>query len=359
MAKPIRVLIVDANAIVRTAIVQMLAGAPDIEITGQATEPDQGLHMTRNLAPDVIIMDLEVPDGACANMLRELMKLFPTPVIGLGTPNHQGGTDVLAAFAEGVVGYLPKTKSGSSLAMRKLAPRLIEKVRAVGGGATRKALISMLRDSAPTPPPHTPNGNGNGNGLKVIGLCAGAGGPYTLMRLVASLPENLEAAVMVAQTLPEAYTGLLAERLHAVCALPVREAGQEERLTPGTVLVGQGGKNIEVKKEAAGLTVYMADADNPVGSPSADGLLHSLAAACPADGIGVVLSGMGEDGVAGTRALIGQGGVVLTQTPDDCLVCQMPEASADAGAIPVSMEEMTREILARLSATDLPVPQSG
>lgn len=352
MAKPIRVLVVDANAAVRTAIVQMLAGAPDMEIIGQATSTDQGLHMTRNLAPDVMILGLEDSGGDTTKMLGELMKLSPTPVIGLGEPGHEGAMPALSAFAEGMAGFFPKDRSASPLAMRKLAPDLIEKVRALGTGVTRNVLVSSFRADTPIPPSYTPGGGR----MKVIGLCAGAGGPYTLMRLVTALPENLEAAVVIAQSLPEAYSAPFAEWLDALCALPVREAWQQEALTPGTVLVGQGGKGLAVKKEGENLGLHMVE---PGAQPLADGLLSSMAAACPRDAIGIVLSGMGNDGMAGTRNLVSQGGVVLTQTPDTCLVGQMPEAAVEAGAVPVSTDELAREIVGRMSTTDAPVPQPG
>jgi two-component system chemotaxis response regulator CheB len=347
-ANPIRVLVVDDSAFMRTVITQMLAGADDIEVVGQAADGKTGLQMARDLKPDVITLDVEMPVLSGLEMLRVLMSSHPTPVIMLSTLTHAGAQTTMQALELGAVDYLPKNMEGGPLGMRKIAPLLIDKVRAVGSGATREAL-KHAQHNAPARPVAVPKaapGAGPAGPFRVVGIGASTGGPTALCELIPALPADLNAAILVVQHMPPGFTRALAERLDRLGPLSVSEAREGAPLKAGTIHVAPGSRHLAVVRDTEGLKVHLTDTPKLPMMPSVDVLFNSLATVCPASTLGVVLTGMGTDGCAGAGSLVRAGAPVVAQAERGCLVFGMPRAVAEAGlaARVVELEHMAEEI---------------
>jgi len=333
LGRPIKVLVVDDSAFMRTVITQMLAAAPDIEVVGQASDGKTGLTMARDLAPDVITLDVEMPILSGIEMLRVLMTQNPVPVIMLSSLTQAGAETTMAALELGAVDYLPKNLEGGPLGMRRIAPVLIEKVRAVGGGATREALRSGRRPAAPAPgaPAPRPMPAASRNRFPVVAIGSSTGGPTALCQLIPALPADLPAAILVVQHMPPGFTRALAQRLDRLSPLSVAEAEDGAVLAPGKVFVAPGGHHLTVRPEGNGLAVHLADTPVIPMMPAVDVLFDSLAGQCPERTVAVVLTGMGQDGLKGAQALSRGGAVVLAQAEAGCVVYGMPKAVAEAG----------------------------
>jgi two-component system chemotaxis response regulator CheB len=338
--RPIRVLVVDDSAFMRTVITQMLAGAPDIEVVGQASDGKTGLTLARDLSPDVITLDVEMPILSGLEMLRVLMAHNPVPVIMLSSLTREGAEVTMEALALGAVDYLPKNLEGGPLGMRRIAPMLIEKVRAVGGGATREALRAAGRTAAPAPPDTAPPPRVRAprDRFPVVAIGSSTGGPTALCQLIPALPPDLPAAVLVVQHMPPGFTRALAMRLDRLSGLSVTEAEDGAPIQPGHVYVAPGGRHLTVGGDGPDLAVRLADTPVIPMMPAVDVLFESLAGHCPERTVGVVLTGMGQDGLEGARALSRGGAVVLAQAEAGCVVYGMPKAVIDAGLATRSVE---------------------
>jgi len=330
----IRVLIVDDSAFMRTVITEMLSAAPDIEVVGSAGDGKQGLVMARDLTPDVITLDVEMPILSGIEMLPILMSTHPTPVIMLSSLTKEGADVTLEALSLGAVDFMPKNLEGGPLGMRKVGPQLVEKVRAVGTGNTRAALTrrntgtqtGFVSAPAAAPREHTATGE-----MPVVAIGCSTGGPAALSEVIPALPGNLNAAVVVVQHMPAGFTRVLAERLDRLSRVSVKEAEDGETLRPGVVLVAPGGHHLMVERTQNGLVARLSDTPQTSIMPAVDILFESLAKACPRETLGMVLTGMGTDGRDGSRTLAGKGGTIVAQCATGCLVYGMPKAVVDSG----------------------------
>ncbi|MFQ5508695.1 MAG: chemotaxis response regulator protein-glutamate methylesterase [Leptospirillia bacterium] len=349
----IRVLIVDDSAFMRTVISQMLAAAPDIEVVGQAADGKEGLRLARDLKPDVITLDVEMPILSGLETLPILMRSHPTPVIMLSTLTEEGAEVTIKALELGAVDYLPKNMEGGPLGMRHIAPELIAKVRAIGAGNTREALIQSMRRSTPRPVQETTQATGPGlasNYFPVVAIGCSTGGPTALSSLLPQFPTDFSGAILVVQHMPATFTNALAQRLDGLCGLAVKQAEEGAPIIPGTILVAKGGHHLTVRKEHGGLVAHLSDAPKCPTMPAVDELFRSLAEVCPERTLGAVLTGMGQDGLEGARALSAAGSPVLAQAETGCLVYGMPKAVVDAGlaADAVQLSEMYNTIYLNL-----------
>lgn len=359
--RPIRVLVVDDSAFMRTVITQMLAGAPDIEVVGQASDGKAGLTMARDLSPDVITLDVEMPILSGLEMLRVLMAHNPVPVIMLSSLTQEGAEVTVQALELGAVDYLPKNLEGGPLGMRRIAPVLIEKVRAVGGGATREALRAARRPAAAAPAGSDAahrRVRAAGERFPVVAVGSSTGGPTALCQMIPALPVDLAAAVLVVQHMPPGFTRALAQRLDRLSPLQVAEAEDGAPLAPGTVLVAPGGRHLTVRADGAALSVHLADTPVMPMMPAVDVLYESLAGLCPERTVAVVLTGMGQDGLKGAGALFRGGAMVLAQAEAGCVVYGMPKAVAEAGLATrvVELSHMPAGIELAVGATATPAP---
>ncbi|BDQ35614.1 protein-glutamate methylesterase/protein-glutamine glutaminase [Pseudodesulfovibrio portus] len=345
----ITVLVVDDSAFMRKAICTMLEKDPGIKVVGAARDGKEGLEMVRSFDPDVVTLDIEMPrmDGLTA--LRHIMMESPRPVLMVSSLTTEGAESTLKAMELGAVDFIPKQLSKVSLDIIKIERDLIEKVKAV---AARK-----MRHTAPAARPvrqkvAAPVDRRSGKPVRdVVAIGVSTGGPPVVQKILSSLPADFPAGIVIAQHMPAAFTGPFAERLDGVSRLSVKEAETGDVLRPGCVFVAPGGRHVVLDQKVSRIELKVTD--EPSGElykPSANVLISSVAKAVGRRGLGVILTGMGNDGCEGVRALKEKGGRALAQSDSTCVVYGMPKAIVDeklADEI-IDLDDMADSIVSNL-----------
>ncbi|HEU4406046.1 MAG TPA: chemotaxis response regulator protein-glutamate methylesterase [Polyangiaceae bacterium] len=336
--KRIRVLIVDDSAYNRKHIADILSSSGEIEVVGKAGDGEEALRLATQLKPDVITLDLEMPRMDGFTFLRIIMARQPTHVIVVSSYKQTENT--LKAIELGALDFVKKPKSQLSPDVTEIRAELLQKVlmapkaRVRRAPPPRAALPSLPQ--APQAPALT-----QVHPRVVVGIASSTGGPTALLDIFGRLP-RLPAALLIAQHMPDKFTRTFAERLDRKCrenrdeskvAFRVSEAQDNDPVLAGTAFVCPGRQCMELM--ALPNNEYRLRTGSPSGSdryvPSADRLLRSVAAVAGARSVAVVLTGMGDDGVEGARAVRDAGGVVLVESPESAVVFGMPGAVVRAG----------------------------
>jgi len=337
-----RVLIVDDSSFMRMAIRGILSKEPSIDIVGTASDGAEGVEKAIALKPDLITMDIEMPrlDGISA--LKQIMAKAPTKVLMVSTLTNEGARATFEALDAGAIDYIPKNITDSTEAQHVFREELLKKVRE----ATRSRFLRAapgIGTAAPAsrPPSVTsaaprPSGSSKIHGKKIsyVGIGASTGGPVALQEVISRIPMNFPYGIVVAIHMPKAFTGPYAERLNAKCSITVKEAANGEPVKPGTILIAPGGMHTQLVRGAGGLVVKTAPtSDYPqyVYIPSVDLMIGSMAEASAGAMLGVVLTGMGNDGFKGMQQLKQKGGVTIVQDEATSTIYGMPKACVDGG----------------------------
>ena len=341
----IRVLVVDDSAFVRQALTRMLASDPGIEVVGSATDGASAVEKTRALRPDVVTLDVKMPRVDGLEALRRIMAECPTPVLLLSSHTTEGADVTLRGLELGALDFVDKTSVQGHMNLLALAEELRAKVRALAG--VSKERVAALQ---PRPWPDRPARKRAGKGgAEVVVIGTSTGGPPALQAIIPRLPESLASPVLVVQHMPAGFTRSLAERLDARSSLRVREAEDGERLGAGSVLVAPAGRHMKVRRRGGEARVWLDDEPRAaLHRPSIDVLMSSVARVFGAHALGIVLTGMGSDGVAGLRAIREAGGRTLAESEETSVIYGMPKAAVDAGVVDesVPLGRMADEILA-------------
>lgn len=328
----IRVLIVDDSAFMRRVIKQMVETDPEIEVVGTARDGAEGVQMALSLHPDVITMDVEMPRMHGLEATEYIMEKQPTPIIMVSSITKEGAHATLEALDKGAADYINKNLVSSSVDMFKIQDELIGKIKAVSRKKSRLiGLLTQTQKKAPPPPP-VRKGFATQK-IAFVAIGASTGGPRALQEVLTHLPADLSTPFLVAVHMPGAFTGAFAERLNNLCKLPVKEAEVGEPIRAGHILLSPGGLQTRVRKKS--LTDFYIDINNdPADSiykPSVDVCMRSVAECYPGRSMGVILTGMGHDGLEGMRLIRERGGKTLAQSEETCTVYGMPKAVVEAG----------------------------
>ncbi|MEF2144396.1 MAG: chemotaxis response regulator protein-glutamate methylesterase [Desulfovibrionaceae bacterium] len=345
----IKVLVVDDSAFMRKALSTMLEKDPEIKVVGTARDGEEGLEQARRLDPDVITLDIEMPrmDGLTA--LRHIMMEMPKPVLMVSSLTTEGAEATLKAMELGAVDYIPKQLSRVSLDIIKIEDDLIAKVKGVAKRRIRRP-IARPRPVSPRPVEVYPASRLSVR-RDVVAIGVSTGGPPAVQGILSALPPDFPAAILIAQHMPKAFTGPFAQRLNGVCRINVKEAEDGEDLKPGTAYVAPGGRHLRIEQRVSRIDLRVVDEPaDALYKPSANVLIGSVAEAVGRRGLGVILTGMGNDGMIGVKALKDKGGRALAQSDDTCVVYGMPKAVVDAGLSDeiVDLEDMPRAITENL-----------
>lgn len=341
----IRVLVVDDSAFVRQAMVRMLASAPDIEVVGTAVDGKDGLEKAQALRPDVVTLDIKMPRMGGLEALRRIMTECPVPVLLLSSLTSEGGEITLRGLELGALDFVDKSSVQGHMNLLDLADELQAKVRALARVPRDKvhALDPRLADArAPLPAPHA-------QGAEVVVIGTSTGGPPALQSIIPKLPQGLSSAILIVQHMPVGFTRSLADRLDSRSALPVREAQEGDSVAPGVVLIAPAGRHMKVQRRGPVTKVWLDDEPrSALHRPSVDVLMASVAKVYGARSLGVVLTGMGSDGVEGLRAIRQSGGRTFAESEESCVIYGMPKAAVEAGVVDrsVPLSRMADEILA-------------
>ncbi|HLA78564.1 MAG TPA: chemotaxis response regulator protein-glutamate methylesterase [Vicinamibacteria bacterium] len=330
----IRVLIVDDSAFVRQALSRMLSSDPEIEIAGTAVDGQDAVDKVLALRPDVVTLDVKMPHMGGLEALRRIMTLCPTPVLLLSSLTSQGADITLRGLDLGAMDFVDKSSVQGHMNLFALAEELKLKVRALAG-VPRNKLGPALAAPA-LGPALAPDRRGRPAEVVVIGTSTG--GPPALQAIIPRLPKDLPTAVLVVQHMPAGFTRSLAERLQARSPIPVREAKDGEAVQPGQVLIAPAGLHMKVRRRAEGIRVVLDEEPRAaLHRPSVDVLMASVAKVYGSRVLGVVLTGMGSDGVEGLRAIREAGGRTLAESEESCVIYGMPKAAVEAGVVDESL----------------------
>ena len=333
----IRVLIVDDSAAMRAALRHILAGDPEIEVIGEAPEPLAARSMIKELNPDVITLDIEMPGMDGLSFLEKIMRLRPMPVVMCSTLTARGADQTIEALRLGAIDCIQKP-SGNAAEMLSNAALLCSVVKTAARSTVRRAPEAAKQALA------MPAGMQN---RRLIGMGSSTGGVEALFRIIGALPVNCPP-VLVVQHMPAAFTGGFAARLDRECAVTVVEAKHDMPVAPGTVYIAPGGEtHMELKGGVRG-HIRLTSCDLVSGHrPSVDKLFHSLVG-LGSSAVGVILTGMGSDGAHGLLAMREAGAATLGQNEASCVVYGMPRAAMELGAVEreVSLIAMPAAIVA-------------
>ena len=324
MSERIRVLVVDDSALMRKLIPAILAREASIEVVGTAMDGAFALKKIEELKPDVVTLDLEMPRMDGMETLRLIMQRAPLPVILFSTHSKEGGYATFKALAIGAVDFLAKPKDAAAGRLDDIADRLIAKIKVAKRAAGRKLPPAVIQEtSAPKKgvraalPPR-----------RVIAVGISTGGPNALQFVLSQIPADFQSAIVIVQHMPEGFTEMFAKRLDECCALEVHEARSGDLLLAGRVLICPGNRHIMVRNMPRGGMVVLSDGPPVNGHrPSADVLFHSVAQEFGLTAVGVLMTGMGDDGAEGLGAIKAAGGMTIAQSEDTCVVSGMPRAA--------------------------------
>jgi two-component system, chemotaxis family, protein-glutamate methylesterase/glutaminase len=322
------VLVVDDSAFMRKLVTELIEGSDEFRVIGTARHGLDALQKVQALLPDIVTLDIEMPELDGLGALERIMRESPRPVVMLTAASGAGDEMALRALERGAVEFVRKPSGPISLDLAMIRDELLTALRAAA-----QVDLSSVRDSAIQSPHHeTVLGASPHVARSVIAIAASTGGPRALAELVPALPAQLDASVLIVQHMPPGFTNTLAERLDGLSALSVREAVHGETIELGRVYIAPGGQHMRL--QSVGRTrVIMLDDSPPVWGvrPSADPLFRSVAESAGAAAIGVVLTGMGRDGAAGLRAIRDAGGAGIAQDRQSSIIYGMPQAAHAAG----------------------------
>ena len=329
MSARIRVLVVDDSALMRKLIPSVLARDPSIEVVGTAMDGAFALKKIEELHPDVVTLDLEMPRMDGMETLRLIMRRAPMPVVLFSTHSKEGGYATLKALALGAIDFVQKPQDAAAGHLESIADLLIEKIKVAKRAAGRKLPAAVVSDDPPKGKKKThtalpPN--------RIIAIGISTGGPNALQYVLSQIPGDFPASILIVQHMPEGFTEMFAKRLDECCALEVQEARSGDLLVASRVLICPGNRHIMVRRMPRGDMAVLSDG-SPVNGhrPSADVLFHSVAQQFGPTAVGLLMTGMGEDGAEGLGALKAAGGVTVAQSEDTCVVSGMPRAAISKG----------------------------
>jgi two-component system chemotaxis response regulator CheB len=330
MSARIRVLVVDDSALMRKLIPSVLARDPSIEVVGTAMDGAFALKKIEELHPDVVTLDLEMPRMDGMETLRLIMRRAPMPVVLFSTHSKEGGYATLKALALGAIDFVQKPQDAAAGHLDSIADQLIEKIKVAKRAAGRKLPAAVVSDDPPQRTKKSAHAALPPNRIIAIGISTG--GPNALQYVLSQIPGDFPATILIVQHMPEGFTEMFAKRLDECCALEVQEARSGDLLVAGRVLICPGNRHIMVRRMPRGDMAVLSDG-TPVNGhrPSADVLFHSVAQQFGPTAVGLLMTGMGEDGAEGLGALKAAGGVTIAQSEDTCVVSGMPRAAISKG----------------------------
>jgi len=343
---PIKVLIVDDSALVRQLLTEILSGDPDIEVVGSAADPFIARDRIKQLNPDVITLDVEMPRMDGLKFLENLMRLRPMPVVMVSSLTEKGADVTMAALELGAIDFVTKPKLDVERGLREYGGELIDKVK----GAARARVASAKRHEAPKTAPAVPTTFRTTD--RLIALGASTGGTEALRYVLTQFPPNAPA-VVIAQHIPGGFSRAFAQRLDRETPLTVYEASDGQPITPGHAYVAPGGYHLRVERSGARWFCRIGS-DEPVNrhKPSVDVLFQSVAAAAGKNAVSGILTGMGDDGARGMLALRDAGAYTLAQDEASSVVWGMPGSAVKMGAVIdiVPLEQIASRLLERAAS---------
>lgn len=333
-----KVLIIDDSAVVRQVMTDILSSDPQIEVVGSARDPYVAVELLKEVVPDVITLDVEMPRMDGITFLRKLMSQHPIPVVMCSSLTEEGSETTFKALEYGAVDIIQKPKMGIK--------QFIEESKILICDAVKAASLSQKKKGSPATPFHVapklsadavlPKSTGKSmvqTTEKVVAVGASTGGTEALKVFLEALPEDSPGIVIV-QHMPENFTRAFANRLNASCRVTVKEADNDDTVIRGRVLIAPGNKHTLLKR--SGARYYVEIKDGPLVSrhrPSVDVLFRSTARYAGRNAVGIIMTGMGDDGAHGMQEMKEAGAVNIAQDETTCVVFGMPKEAIKLGGV--------------------------
>jgi two-component system chemotaxis response regulator CheB len=319
----IKVLVVDDSRVLTKIVSRILETDPSIEVVGTAANGREAIEKVESLKPDVVTLDIEMPVMDGIEALKHIMATNPLPVIMLSTLTRDHADITMEALAIGACDFVTKDFSNSLLADKQR--ELINKVKDVAKNRVRL----LLRGLKPQEKPVLLSPRSSVK-REILAIGASTGGPPALQYILSHLPKEFPVPVVIAQHMPRLFTQSFAERLDKISAVRVKEAEDKETLQAGVVLIAPGDTHLAVRRRRAQATVEFVKDEKYIYRPSVDVLMGSTASAFESKAAGLILTGMGNDGLVGMTELKSKGGYIIAQNEETCVVYGMPRAVVNA-----------------------------
>ena len=357
---PIKVMVVDDSAVVRQVLTALLNAAPGMQVAHAVADPLLAIERMKTVWPDVLVLDVEMPRMDGITFLRKIMAERPTPVVICSTLTEKGALTSMEALAAGAVTIITKPKLELKRFLTESARELVDAVRAaaavnvrqLGSGAACLAQRASVKQNADVIlAPAAPHALVQTT-ERVVAIGTSTGGTQALELVLTALPRVCPGLVIV-QHMPEKFTAAFAQRLDSVSQIAVKEAASGDRVVPGRALIAPGGRHLLLRRNGA---QYFVDVvDGPLVNrhrPSVDVLFRSVAKCAGANAMGIIMTGMGDDGAAGLLEMRNAGARTIGQDEASCVVYGMPKEAVRRGAVErsVSLDAIAREIVGQLTA---------
>ncbi len=321
------VLIVDDSALIRQMLTSMLGSDPGIEVVGAAPDPLTARQMIKQLNPDVLTLDIEMPKMDGIAFLEKIIALRPMPVVMISSLTQEGAEVALKALEIGAVDYIGKPTSDVRVGLEQKKIEIVSKVKTAA-----KAKVFAKKPPAPSGQAAVTYSSYKTT-EQIICIGASTGGVEALREIITALPPN-SPAVLVTQHMPGSFTTSFAERLNKISKVTVLEASQNQRVLPGHVYIAPGDHHLELARSGANYICHLHDGPTVSGHrPSVNVLFESAAKVAGKNTVGVILTGMGRDGAEGLLSMRQAGAVTIGQDEASCIVYGMPRAAFELGAV--------------------------
>jgi two-component system chemotaxis response regulator CheB len=355
----IKVLVVDDSAVVRQVLTGLLDAAPGIKVINAVADPILAMERMKLQWPDVVVLDVEMPRMDGITFLRKIMQERPTPVVICSTLTEKGAKTTMEALAAGAVAIVTKPKLGLKQFLQDTSEDLITAVRTAAHANVKRlaahsnsapaASVKLTADVILSP---AENRAMVQTTERVVAIGTSTGGTQALEEVLTALP-RVSPGIVIVQHMPEKFTAAFAARLDGLCQITVREACNNDRVIQGRALIAPGGKHMLLRRNGAQYFVEVVD--GPLVNrhrPSVDVLFRSVAKCAGANALGIIMTGMGDDGAAGLLEMRNAGARTVAQDEESCVVYGMPKEAVKRGAVErtVPLHAIPKEILQQLSS---------
>ena len=349
--RKIKVLVIDDSALIRGVMKEIINREKDMECVGAVPDPLVAREMIKSLNPDMLTLDVEMPRMDGLDFLERLMRLRPMPVLMVSTLTERGSDITFRALELGAVDFIAKPKMDIARGMEEYAAEITDKIRAVAQAHVRRRTGTPEIQEKLSADAILPSVAGRFFSTeKLIVIGASTGGTEALKEVLTKLPAD-SSGVLVAQHMPEHFTKSFADRLNGMCRIIVKEAEHNERVLPGHAYIAPGNSHLLLDRSGANYIVKL-DQGPPVNRhrPSVDVLFRSVANVAGANAIGIILTGMGKDGVQGLLEMNQAGSYTIAQDEASCVVFGMPKEAIAAGAVSevLPLKDIASRILERI-----------
>jgi len=348
----IKVIVIDDSAFMRKSLTLMLESDREIRVIATARDGSEGIEKINKLKPDIVTLDIEMPSMDGLTALKIIMEQMPVPVLMVSSLTTESAQATMQAFDLGAVDFISKDLASISTNIKNIKGELIDKIKQIARSRliqTRfrmRRLVQSSRDRKGqiAPASKSVSFESVASDFQAVVVGISTGGPEVLRNLIPKIPEQFPIGMAIVQHMPPHFTKSLADRLNIISKVNVKEAEQGEVVEPGKVLIAPGGRHLTFRNDGPNVITEISDEPiNALYRPSADIMMKSASVTFHGPLLGVIMTGMGRDGVEGLKCIKSKGGYVIAQDEESCIVYGMPQAALEEGVVDsmVSLENIS------------------